>query len=92
MADLDALKHKKVVPSILAKRKAEQYRQEEREREERKREEEEEALAAVKEAKTEVVAEKRAAAKEANPANGDKTGVKVNAVILPLSRCEECPR
>lgn len=82
VANLDALKAKKVVPSILAKRRAEQYRQEEREKAERERVEQEAALAQAKEAKMEAVAEKKAAAREANP-NGDKAGVKVCLLQLP---------
>ncbi|GMK55532.1 hypothetical protein CspeluHIS016_0205880 [Cutaneotrichosporon spelunceum] len=85
VANLDALKTKKVVPSILAKRKAEQYRQEERERAERDRLEQERILAEAKDAKDTAFAEKKAAARAANP-DRDTTGVKpLSSVInLPL--------
>ncbi|KLT45230.1 ATP11-domain-containing protein [Cutaneotrichosporon oleaginosum] len=83
VANLDALKAKKVVPSILAKRKAEQYRQEELERAERLRQEQERALAEAKEAKDAAVAQKKEAARVANP-DKDTTGVKPLASIINL--------
>ncbi|BEI85203.1 hypothetical protein CcaverHIS002_0506040 [Cutaneotrichosporon cavernicola] len=85
VANLDALKTKKVVPSILAKRKAEQYRQEEADRAERDRIEQERVLSEAKDAKNTAFAEKKAAARAANP-DRDTTGVKpLSSVInLPL--------
>lgn len=83
VANLDALKAKKVVPSILAKRKAEQYRQEELDRAERDRQEQERVLAEAKEAKDAAREEQKAAARAANP-DKDTTGVKPLASIINL--------
>lgn len=74
LSNLDALKEKVVAPSILAKRKAQQYRKEEAERAEKARLEAEEAAKNAEKVKVDAKEQKKAAARQES---GDRSGVKV---------------